>query len=63
MIQLPRYLPLALTVSFLTALPASQASSLAGTTATRLPTSRSVLELAPAAGNARNSEGSFVTLK
>jgi len=63
MIQLPRYLPLALTISFLTALPASQASSLAGTTATRLPTSHSVLELAPAAGNARNSEGSFVTLK
>ncbi|NBR59433.1 MAG: exo-alpha-sialidase, partial [Opitutaceae bacterium] len=63
MIHLPRYLPLTLILSLLTTLSSSQAAALAGTTATRLATSHSVLELAPSPGNARNSEGSFVTLK
>lgn len=39
------------------------APSLAGTTAPSVATSRSVLELPPSKGNARNSEGSFATLK
>jgi len=39
------------------------AVGLAGTTAVPVDTSRSVLELPPSKGNARNSEGSFATLK
>ena len=38
-------------------------AALAGTTARPLASSRSVLELRPSAGNARNSEGAFLGLK
>ncbi|MSU64956.1 MAG: exo-alpha-sialidase [Opitutus sp.] len=61
--SLRRHLLPALAAGLLAALPASHAAGLAGTTATPLPSSRSVLELPPSPGNARNSEGSFVTLK
>ena len=64
----PRSLVITLTLAagVLTALTPGHAAGvagLAGTTALALPTSRSVLELPPSKGNARNSEGSFVTLK
>ncbi|MBL9194409.1 MAG: exo-alpha-sialidase [Opitutaceae bacterium] len=68
----PSFFPRSLVLTFtlaagvLTALTPGHAAGvtgLAGTTAPALPTSRSVLELPPSKGNARNSEGSFVTLK
>ena len=43
--------------------PTGRAAGLAGTTAVPVPSSRTVLELPPSPGNARNSEGSFITLK
>ena len=58
-----RRLLFALAAAAAAALPSGFAANLAGTTAAPLPSSRSVLELAPSRGNARNSEGSFVTLK
>ena len=59
----PRPLLIALAAGVLAGFQPSQAAGLAGTTAAPPPSSRSVLELPPSRGNARTSEGSFVTLK